>query len=69
MPANQPQLKNVKPRCRNGPLHYPVKCRFTATEVAPGSQKTIRMAGTITVTGASSDGKNFEYGLNYAPTH
>jgi hypothetical protein len=66
MATSQPQLKNVKAQCPGGRVkRYPVKCRFTATETASG--KTAKFAGTITVSGQS--GSNYQFGLNYAPTH
>jgi hypothetical protein len=62
--TSQPQLKNVAAHCPGGPIKsYPVKCHFTATQTASG--KTVKFAGTITVSGQS--GSSFEYGLNYAP--
>jgi hypothetical protein len=66
MATSQPQLKNVKPQCPGGTIkRYPVKCHFTATETASG--KTVKFAGTITVSGQS--GSSYQFGLNYAPTH
>jgi hypothetical protein len=67
MAHNQPTLTHVKPRCPSGQAtHYPVICRFTATEVVKKFKKTYHMAGTITV--AAAQGTHYEYGLNYAPT-
>ena len=66
MATNQPQLKGVKLDCPSA-KGYPVKCPFTATEVITHPKKTLHMAGTITVTGAS--GGSYSYGLNDAPVH
>ena len=67
MAKSQRQLTDVKARCPGGHLtHYPVTCHFTATEVVKKFKKTYHMVGTITV--ASSQGGNYSYGLNYAPT-
>lgn len=78
MASNQPQLKHVKMACPAGPVtHFPVRCRFTATQVAQigGTSKKqsfpgpYRVAGTVNVFGVYFRTRTYEYGLNFAPTH
>lgn len=66
MAHSQPQLKGVKAQCPSS-TRWPVTCHFTATQAVTHPKKTLHMAGTITVTGAS--GGSYSYGLNYAPTN
>lgn len=67
MGSTQPMLKDVKPSCSGHHTRYPVTCHFTATQTTSGKQ--VKIAGTVTVTGASSDGKTYQFALNFAPTH
>ena len=80
MAANQSELKHVKADCPSGPItHFPVRCRFTATQIAPlpGSSKRVRQSfpgpyrvdGTITVLGVYFRTRTYEYALDYVPTH
>src|SRR5437588_4286378 len=72
----QPELKDVKMACPTKPItHFPVICRFTATQVAPfakskkGFPGPYRVAGTASVFGVYFRTRTYEYSLNFAPTH
>ncbi len=80
MANSQPYLNHVKAHCPSGPVtHFPLLCRFTATQVAPlpGSSKRVRksfsgpyrVAGTIKAIGVYYRTRTYEYELDYVPTH
>jgi len=80
MATSQPYLKHVKASGSSGSItHFSVRCRITATQVAPlaGSSKRVkqsfpgpyRVAGTITAIGVCFRTRTYEYELDYAPTH
>jgi hypothetical protein len=82
MAVNQRRLKDIKASCppEPSPPHYPVKCRFTATDT--GEQLTAAqlkthlgrllarrhaVEGTITIQGVYTRTMTYVYALNYGP--